>query len=101
MNKLIAVLDQPKFDLTELPLQVVDKESIQILRLDNRAKNSLNSVLDTDFIAVYRSTEDYQIQWNAQDLNWGDENVLLITSKGGLVRMSNSEWASFERVITK
>lgn len=101
MNKLIAVLDQPKFDLTELPLQIFDDYTNQVMRLDNRARNSLNSVLDTDFIAVYRSTEDYRIQWNAQDLNWGDEHVLLITSKGGLVRMSNSEWASFERVTTK
>lgn len=101
MNKLIAVLNQPKFDLTELPLQIFDDHTHQVMRLDNRARNSLNCTLDADFKAVYRGNNEYKSQWKAPSIDWSGEHIVLVTSKGSLLRMNNSEWAFFEKVKLK
>ncbi|AUR93453.1 hypothetical protein NVP1187O_140 [Vibrio phage 1.187.O._10N.286.49.F1] len=67
-------------------------------KLDNRAKNSINKLLGTDFIAVYREIGAYDNQWKYNDIDCGAETVLLVKGCGTTIRMWNSEWAGFEEI---
>lgn len=79
------------FDPVDMPLTVTDQN--YSYKLDTRAKYSLNKTLDTEFVAVYREEEHYNRQWKADDLSWDTEHVLLVTKRGKVICMFNSEWS--------
>lgn len=82
-------------DKSQLPLQFIGEYGEVYFR-DKRACNSLNSIIDTSFIAVYRQATAYKKQWSLKGgLSWDDECVYIVTSKWKLISMQNSEWASF------
>lgn len=59
---------------------------------DNRAVNSLNKVLGTDFLAVYRDIKNYWKQWSSPELDLSNETFYILRKDGKVVEMSNSEW---------
>lgn len=82
--------------LTDLPIRFQD--NCYTYQIDNRACKSLNKLLDTNFIAVYRQTERYKTQWKSNKIDWDCETFYVITSKFNIVRMFNSEWGDFQHV---
>jgi hypothetical protein len=93
MEKLKAWCDNKSAGLTELPLTFYCDGYLEHFKLDNRARNTLNKVFDTQFLAVYREVPRYSKQWSAADIDWCGERVYIVTSKRGIVSMQNSEWA--------
>lgn len=67
----------------------------EVYKKDNRARETLNKVLDTEFKAVFRSENRYKNQWKYPDIDWCGETIYIITHKNKLVSMQNSEWAFF------
>lgn len=80
-----------------LPLNIKDDLGYAF-RLDSRAKNTLNSLLDTQFKGVYREATKYHQQWSSKGgLDLSGETVYIVTSKWTVICFTNSEWASLSR----
>lgn len=80
-----------------LPLVIKDDLGY-VFKLDSRAKNSLNALLDTQFKGVYREADKYHQQWSSKDgLDLSGEAFYIVTSKWTVVYFTNSEWASLSR----
>lgn len=70
-------------------------------RIDNRAKNSFNKLLGTDFKAVYRRDCNLvnlvnQLKYSNIDFDTGA--MYILKSDGTLLLVNNSEWASISIV---
>lgn len=92
IKDLVKYIAENGFD--SLPKSFTDECSEQFV-LDNRATNSLNNLLDSNFLAVYRSLTSYEHQWRSEGFSWDNETAYIVTSKGKVICMTNSEWASF------
>lgn len=67
---------------------------------DNRARATLNKVLETNYKAVYRQETCYKDQWNAGNIDFSGETFYVLTERGRLIEFKNSEWAWIE-VVSK
>lgn len=66
---------------------------------DVRATATLNKVLGTDFLAVYRDVDDYyDSQWKSSRITPDCETFFILRKDGELVKVSNSEWLSIKIV---
>ena len=82
-------------DKSQLPARFTGEYGSVYIK-DERACNSLNAIMDTSFVAVYRQDVEYNKQWTLKGgLSWDTESVYIVTSKWKLISMQNSEWASF------
>lgn len=60
---------------------------------DVRATNTLNKVLGTNFLAVYREESSYKSkQWSYPNFKADCETFYILREDGKLVSLSNSEW---------
>jgi len=80
------------FETTDLPLEIMD--GYATYKKDNRACKSLNSTLETNYKAVYRTEFYYGKQWKRNDIDWGGEVFYVVTGKNRLLTFTNSEWGS-------
>lgn len=67
-------------------------------RIDNRAKNSFNKLLGTDFKAVYRRDCNLSSQLKYSHIDFDTGDTYILKSDGTLLLVSNSEWASISIV---
>lgn len=80
-----------------LPNDIVDEPDIYKYKRDQRACNTLNKVLDTDYKAVYRRdrwTERGAQQWNAKHLSMESGDVFIVKKDNTVIILRNSEWFS-------
>lgn len=76
-----------------LPNGIVDEPDIYKYKRDKRALNTLNKVMGTSFIAVYRhSNEIARRQWCAKDLHIDTGNTFVVRADNTIFTMQNSEW---------
>lgn len=68
-----------------------------LFKKDNRARESLNKTLDVKFKAVYRKATCYKNGWKSDKIDLSDEKFFILTEKGKLVSMVNSEWSFLEK----
>lgn len=82
-----------------LPLVIKDDMGYAF-KLDSRAKNTLNSLLGTQFKGVYRESTKYHQQWSSKDgVDLSGETVYIVTSKWTVICFTNSEWASLSKEV--
>lgn len=67
-------------------------------RIDNRAKNSFNKLLGTDFKAVYRRDCNLANQLKYSNIDFDTGGMYILKSDDTLLLVSNSEWASISIV---
>lgn len=66
---------------------------------DVRAATTLNKVLGTDFLAVYRDVKNYSnFQWRSNSIRPDNETFFILRKDEDLVMVSSSEWLSIEIV---
>lgn len=70
-----------------------------IYKRDNRARESLNKLLETEYKAVFRHERNYKKQWNKKDTDWSSEDFFVLTKTDRVIKFSNSEWAYFKEVV--
>lgn len=82
-----------------LPNRIVDEADIYKYKRDQRACNTLNKVLDTNYKAVYRRDTIYtREQWNAKHLSIETGDVLVVKQDNSVITLRNSEWFSVSPV---
>ena len=67
-------------------------------KIDNRAKNSFNKLLGTDFKAVYRRDCNLANQLKYSNLHFDTGSMYILKSDGTLLLVNNSEWAGISIV---
>ena len=77
---------------------VTEFENYYIFRIDNRAKNSFNKLLGTDFKAVYRRDCNLASQLKYSNIEFDTGDMYILKSDGTLLVVSNSEWSSISIV---
>ena len=66
---------------------------------DVRATTTLNKVLGTDFLAVYRDIKNFSnSQWKSNDIRPDNETFFILRKDEELVEVSSSEWLSIKIV---
>lgn len=65
-----------------------------VFKKDNRARASLNATLETNYVAVFRTEENYKGQWKKDNIDLSGEQFYIITAKGKVLYHTNSEWGS-------
>lgn len=83
----------------EVPWDLVDEWDLYKYKRDNRARNTINKVLGTNFKAVFRNVlEMNQCQWSAKDLHMDTGNCYIVTSDDHVLNFNNSEWFTISKV---
>lgn len=82
-----------------IPRRIVDERDLYAYVIDQRAKNSINKVLGTTFIAVYRK-ELYakKTQMKAEHLSFDCGEVFVVKQDMTVLCFNNSEWFSIRPV---
>lgn len=60
---------------------------------DNRARNSLNKTLETNYYCVYRENFQYFTQWQYKELDLSGETFYVVTNKGRVLKFFSSEYS--------
>lgn len=63
-----------------------------VYKKDNRARQSLNNTLETNYVAVYRNENKYKDQWKKDHIDWDGETFHIVTASGKILHHMNSEW---------
>lgn len=63
-----------------------------VYKKDNRARQSLNNTLETNYVAVYRNENKYKDQWKRNCIDWDGEVFYIVTASGKILQLMNSEW---------
>jgi hypothetical protein len=73
-------------------------DGYDIYKKDNRARTTINKMLETNYRAVYRKSIKYKDQWKFGDIDWSGEHFYVVTEKNRVIKFTNSEWAWFKEV---
>lgn len=67
-----------------------------VFKRDKKGLDLLNKILDADFKALFRRTDQLKSATYKKDFNWDSEKIFVVTKSGNVVEMNNSEWSTFK-----
>lgn len=95
----VSYLEKHLQDGGEIPWGIVDELDIYKYKRDKRALNTLNKVLGTSYLAVFRKVFEVKNgQWSAKALSLDTDNVYIVTSDFRVLKFNNSEWFTITSV---